>query len=90
MKTIFKYDIEVKDDITVMLPQWAKVLSVQVQDDKPKIWALVDTAMALEERRFKLYGTGHPISAYDTDGTFKFVGTFQLRGGQLVFHLFEV
>jgi hypothetical protein len=32
-----------------------------------------------------VYGTGHPV----VDEPRKYVGTFQMRGGLLVFHVFE-
>lgn len=32
MKTVYKYPLEVNDEVTVMMPKGAMVLSVQVQN----------------------------------------------------------
>ncbi len=50
------------------------------------MWALVDSEEPTLLRQFKCRGTGHDCSDLRAD---KFVGTFQLAGGALVFHLFE-
>lgn len=85
MKTTHKYAIDPAFD-TVEMPKGAKVLTVQTQDNKPFIWALVDAnAREFEERKFVPYGTGHLLP--DEPGTY--IGTFQLNGGSLVFHLFD-
>lgn len=88
-QTIYKYEIPIEDEFDLLLPKGAKILSVGVQYEKPMIWALVPRETSLtdmEHRSFKLRGTGH-----DADGCLesKFVDTFQLMGGGLVFHLFE-
>jgi hypothetical protein len=85
MKRIWKYAFDATDSFELTMPKGALVLSVQVQRDTPCLWALVDYTTETEVRRFRIAGTGHPI---DFDG--KFIGTFQLDHGSLVFHLFEV
>lgn len=50
------------------------------------LWALVDPQADTTVRRFAVHGTGHP----GVDATGTYVGTYQLAGGQLVFHVFEV
>ena len=86
--TIWKYPVPVQDEFTVDMPPGAKVLSVQVQRDEPQMWAMVEEESygGKQRRRFRVIGTGHPISR---DEILSFIGTFQLRGGALVFHLFE-
>jgi hypothetical protein len=88
MKTVWKYPVTIGDEFTLEMPLAAKVLTVQVQHGAPYLWALVDPANvdAMRTRRFRLAGTGHPIE--DTDGL-KYVGTFQMFGGSLVWHVFE-
>ena len=86
MKRIYKYPVRIDDVQTIDLPQGAEVLSVQVQEGSPYIWACVNPSAKSEPRQFRLYGTGHPIEG---DYLLKFVGTFQLFGGRLVYHLFE-
>lgn len=84
MKRIYKYPVRIDDVQTIDLPQGAQVLSVQVQDGSPYIWACVNPSAVSEPRQFHLYGTGHPI-----EDLLRFIGTFQLFGGRLVYHLFE-
>ena len=86
---VFKYPIIPSDWITIELPRDAKVLTVQVQRTGAYLWVLVDPSAPLEPRHFRLAGTGHPITV-EQAADLIYVGTFQLYGGDLVFHLFEI
>lgn len=88
MKTIYKYPLEAIDYQRIALPHGAEILTVQAQREKPCIWALVDPDNDLEERYFRMAGTGHPLS--EKDKLLRYVGTFQIMGGDLVFHVFEI
>jgi hypothetical protein len=88
MLSVYKYPVIPNDYIDLSLPQGAIILSVQSQYDKPQLWALVDPESPVELRRFRLAGTGHPIK--ESADKLYFHDTFQLHGGQLIFHLFEV
>lgn len=81
---IFKYQIETTDEQTVAMPMGAQILTVQTQDEKPRIWALVDEMAPSVKRVIRTSGTGHPVPADQG----QYVGTYQLRGGALVFHVF--
>lgn len=83
--TIWKYPLKIYEVQIISMPATAKVLSVQVQGDVPCIWALVDTDEKNVERTFILQGTGLECTC-DLLG---YIGTFQLQGGRLVYHLFE-
>jgi hypothetical protein len=83
--TIWKYPFAVHDVVEIEMPIRAKVLTVQVQAQVPCLWALVHESHDVEVRRFRIYGTGHPINHLIGS----YVGTFQLVGGGLVFHVFE-
>ncbi len=86
MKTIWKFPVTVIGDLFgVPMPAGAEVLSMQLQNDVPVMWALVDDQAPTVIRTFAMYGTGHPVHA----GHGRFIGTFQTLGGRLVFHLFE-
>jgi len=85
--TIYKYDFEVADTVRSRMPVGAQVLCVQMQRGIPCIWALVDPKAITEERTFRVYGTGQQI---EKDSVGRYIGTFQMRGGDLVFHLFDV
>lgn len=88
-KAIYKYPLIVADTQTVTLPQGAEILSVQVQNSNPMLWALVNTDpfVKTENRVIKTYGTGEPI--YESDTYLKYISTYQLSNGSLVFHVFE-
>lgn len=87
-KSIWKFPMNVNDRVRLSMPKGAEILTVQTQNETPCIWALVDTENEKEERYFEIFGTGHPVPV-DMGVERKYINTFQLRGGSLVFHLFE-
>lgn len=60
-----------------------------MQYGKPQIWALVDPQSPVVMRAFRLAGTGHPIEERPGE-KMQYINSFQIDGGALVFHLFEV
>lgn len=74
------------DVFTIEMPQGAEPLTVQVQNGAFQIWALVTPGHPTETRVFRIAGTGHPIDEIIV----RHVGTVQLPGLGLVFHVFEV
>jgi hypothetical protein len=88
MRKVYKYTLALQDEQTLMLPKDASILSIQMQGggDAPQIWALVEPEKPKAPRKIRVYGTGHGIE----DGPLEFIGTFQIHGGALVFHAFEV
>ena len=84
---IWKYPIVVADRVAITMPPGAQFLTAQVQHGTLCLWALVDdTKPDSETRTIAIYGTGNPIP--DSPG--KYISTFQLFGGDLVFHAFEL
>ena len=88
MLTIWKYRIEADDEQDLMLPEGAKVLSFMTQGDMPFVWVLVDPEAQLKQRSFVLRGTGHEIDIPQEH--LSFIGSVSMRGGSLIFHLFEL
>ena len=87
MEAIWKQPLECADHQVVSLPVGAKVLCVQAQSEQPCLWFVtpeVDNPKT-ELRTFAIHGTGHPCVT--VNGIY--IGTFQLQGGSLVFHVFE-
>ena len=85
-KQIWKYPL--KGMMTdIQMPMEAKVLTVQIQNDQPTIWAQVNPQNELETRHFTIVGTGHEFN----DKDMKYIGTFQDVPGSIpfVWHLFE-
>ncbi len=86
-KTIYKYNIPIKDYFNIIMPIGSEILCVQAQNDEPQIWALVNIELKeTEERYFKQVGTGHLI----LDENLKYIGTFQLIERLFVGHIFEI
>jgi len=88
MLTIHKYPLPIEDEPHIVMPKGAQILSAQVQRGAPVVWALVNP----EEKRmskhwFLVAGTGLPFPG-DPEAA-RFVGTIQLEGGSLVFHVFD-
>jgi hypothetical protein len=85
MNTIWKFPFEVTDYFNLSLPQGAKILTVQIQHGAPHVWVYLDPSQPTEVRSFRVAGTGHEI-----EPRLDYIGTFQMHGGMLVFHLFEL
>ena len=85
MKQVWKYKLgfTVTDDMTISMPAGAELLTVQVQYGAPALWARVDPEARLVKRRIHISGTGH----VGAEG--RYIGTFQLDEGRLVFHVFD-
>jgi hypothetical protein len=89
MRTIYKYELVVTDDQFIHPPVGAEFVSCQEQGGTACLWALVDPEKPPAQRHIRIHGTGHPMPHYTKD-SHAFLGTFQLNGGSLVFHVFEV
>ena len=85
MINIFKYPVEI-GKFTIKLPKDFRILSVQMQRDNPFMWIIVDTETDMIEVDFITRGTGHEFEETEQD----FVGTFQMAGGSLIWHLFRL
>jgi hypothetical protein len=83
MRTIWKFPFDVADEITIEMPKGAKVVHVGPIWPMHNLWAIVDTEAPLEERKFSIRGTGHPLPPRSA----KYVGTWW--ADPFVWHLFE-
>jgi len=90
MRTIYKYEVPLEGAFSLRMPKETTILSFQIQNFVPVIWAKVETAHVDEDRRFRLYGTGHPIANIPKDINLHYIGTVTLsQTPALVWHLFE-
>lgn len=81
---VWKYKLDTTDFQVIDLPKGSQVLSLQMQDGVACVWVLVNPhEKELEPVIFDTYGTGHNIAFVG-----KFLGTYQLCEGALVFHVF--
>jgi hypothetical protein len=87
MKKIFKYPLEITAFQTVKLPLNSEILTVQNQFGTPCIWAQlwVLENPGYEERIIEMFGIGQPIN----NDSRKYLGTVQMDGGALIWHVFE-
>ncbi len=83
METIYKFEFEIKDSFKLMLSPDCNTVKVDLQNEVPCAWILVDSENMTKETEFRIFGTGHPI---DIDGFFH-AGTFYQ--GYFVWHLFQ-
>ncbi len=93
---ILKWDLQIAELQTIEMPSGAEILTVQMQNSVPRIWALCEESESINPRRIArridivmprriaIYGTGHPIN--ENPGIY--IATFQ--AGEFVFHVFEV
>lgn len=86
-KSIWKFPLETTDIQQIEMPADAEILTIQTQAGQPCIWALVSPDAPKRKVAFEIFGTGHPVPE---NGRRKYVGTYQLSGGALVFHCFEL
>ncbi len=87
MSTIWKYILTTADEQVVEMPNGAEILSCQMQGEDLYLWALVTPGADLKTRLIRIHGTGHPVPYAER---LKFISTFQMHGGALIFHVFEV
>ena len=90
MKTIWKYNLHIKDMQRVWILEPAKVLSVLSQRNQIVLYAEVETNNvdqpdALKPIDIWVHGTGHEITAPEEAC---FVGTVKLMNGNLMFHVY--
>lgn len=85
--TIWKFPLTTADTQTISLPYGHRVLTVQTQNKQPCLWVVVNPDNECVPCTFHKYGTGHPITL--PGDRLAYVGTYHLREGRLVFHVFE-
>jgi hypothetical protein len=83
MITIWKYPLAIWGEVQkIEMPIGARVLCVQLQDERPFLWAVVDDEAPAETRAFIMHGTGHQLMPGE------YIGTIQLHG--FVWHYFSI
>lgn len=85
-RVIYKYPLQIANEQRLEMPMGAEILCVQAQGDVPCIWAIVDPAHPVTERKITIKGTGHRFSPDESQGTY--LGTIQTQNGSLVWHVF--
>lgn len=90
---IHKYPLDIVGAQKLALPVGAIVRHVGVQADdhgeRIRLWAeyAIEAIPVRTMRTFAIYGTGHLFDPAPGD---TYIGTVHMRGGALVFHVYEV
>jgi hypothetical protein len=69
------------------MPKGATITTAQIQNGDLCLWAMVDTEEAMAWRCIRVISTGHEIGESEE---LAYIGTVQMAGGALVFHVFEL
>lgn len=85
MEKIWKYELKDLGKQMIEIPEHAKFLSLHIQNGNPCMWFIVNPNNNKINRKFEIYATGQDIYLADR----KFIGTFLVNNGSLVFHVFE-
>ena len=88
-KSIWKFKLSLDEQQIIKMPEGAEILTIQSQGNVPCIWALVEPDAPKENRCFEIIGTGDFIT-FENEIQKKYINTFQLHGGALIFHVFEI
>lgn len=86
MITVYKYKVST----TKQLPQGARILHVDIQNEEIYMWAMVDNATdVMEFRDFVVVGTGWDLTSLENTYTsYNHLGS--IMDGQFVWHVLEV
>lgn len=84
---IWKYPLDIIPNQILTVPGRAQFVSLQVQDDTPCLWALVEPTDMNDSRYIEMYYTDTVINRPRDKYHRLYLGTFQLNN--LVYHCFE-
>lgn len=90
MKTIYKYPFQPNDFIEIEMPIDSKVLTIETQHEMPCMWVEQDTDKPKYKQKFAIVGTGQNLVNTYKYGAPEYVGSFQMSGGRLVFHVYKL
>lgn len=85
MRTIYKQQLEITDVQTIEMHEYSTVLKLDVQNGKPCIWYECNTAMPMEKKAIRCFGTGHEIPPREK---LEYIGTAIALEGRGVFHFY--
>lgn len=83
---IWKVKLQIIDKQNIEIPAGATILTSQIQKDDLVLWFMCIEGSAKCTRKIAIYGTGNPMPSNPG----KYISTFQLQNGDLVFHVFEL
>ena len=85
--TVWKFPLSITDRQYILMPIGAEILTVQIHNSTPCLWAIVDPHPEKERemRHIGIVGTGHPIYFKG-----EYISTIQTNNGSFVLHVFEI
>jgi len=89
-KEIWKVSLKITEWQEALFPKNTQILSIQVQNNIPCIWFMVDLdeTLASKMETIKLQTVGTGMSFSFSPETHKFLGTYQIGG--FVGHVFQI
>lgn len=84
--TIWKEELGAVGVQEISIPQGSEILCLREQHGHPCIWFRCDPSADKEKKTVTIVGTGHNAPSPEEA---KYLGTFFIEGGILVFHVFE-
>lgn len=86
MRKIYKYELLTENVQFIETYSNFEPLTIEVQNEKPVLYAIIDDETEKRSVKILTYGTGFVIGSYVTDNDF--IGTYMLCDNSLVFHVF--
>lgn len=83
MNNIWKYELALVNEQKISLPKTSKILSVQVQNNKLCLWAIVDSSEFKTDRTIAIIATGNDCWC----SSWNYIGTVQ--ESHCVWHIFS-
>lgn len=83
---IWKAKLQIRDRQNIEVPAGATILTSQIQKDELVLWYQCIENSAKVLRKIAIYGTGNPMPSNPG----KYISTFQMKNGDLVFHVYEL
>ncbi len=84
MIKIWKYEVKVDDIVTIRMPVNSRIIKIGVQNPRCIcFWAIIFAQSSVVEKKFRIYGTDHPIESVPGD----YIDT--VFDGPFVWHVFR-
>lgn len=84
-RTVFKYRLGLRPKQEVTMPEGARILHFENQNEFLTIWAEVDPDAPFVQRYFQIVATG----GHFPEPEYSYIGTAIFNGGSYVWHLYE-
>lgn len=89
---IQRYPLQIKTgQQEIVLPEGAELLTVQIQERVPVLWALINPFNVKTTRVFEVHQTGDALLGITNNKTnYKYISSFQCEKTKTAHHIFEV